>query len=134
MSARQGRYRIGKRFRFEAAHQLSGLPEDHKCRRLHGHSYAVEFVLAGDRLSTPGFVTDFGDLDVVRRYLADHLDHRVLNDVLPVEPTSENLARFLAEWFAEHVEPHVGGRLERVRVSETESTWAEYEPVEEARP
>jgi 6-pyruvoyltetrahydropterin/6-carboxytetrahydropterin synthase len=134
VSARQGRYRIGKRFRFEAAHQLSGLPDDHKCRRLHGHSYAVEFVLAGEKLSEPGFVTDFGDLDVVKRYLAGHLDHRVLNEVLPVEPTSENLARFLAEWFAEHVEPFIGGCLERVRVSETESTWAEYEVEEVIAP
>jgi 6-pyruvoyltetrahydropterin/6-carboxytetrahydropterin synthase len=127
VSAVEGRYRIGKRFRFEAAHCLSGLPEGHKCRRVHGHGYGVEIILTADQLAPPGFVTDFSDLAPVKRYLDEHLDHQVLNDVLPVEPTSENLARFLAEWFIEHVEPTIPGRLLAVRVSETESSWSEYE-------
>ena len=131
MSAGNGRHRIGKWFRFEAAHRIAGLPGNHKCSRLHGHSYAVEVVLTGERLTAPGFVADFAELEPVRRYLDERLDHQVLNDVLPVEPTSENLARFLAEWFVEHVEPRFGGRgrLERVRVCETASSWAEYEVV-----
>ena len=33
---------IFKVFQFEAAHLLPNLPEDHKCRRLHGHSFRVE--------------------------------------------------------------------------------------------
>lgn len=41
-------YRIGKLFRFEAAHHLSDLPEGHKCARLHGHSYTVEISVATD--------------------------------------------------------------------------------------
>ncbi|MBL1098347.1 6-carboxytetrahydropterin synthase [Streptomyces coffeae] len=58
-----------------------------------------------------------------------HLDHRSLNEVLPVEPTSENLAQHLAEWFVEHIEPEIEGRLEKVRVSETPSSWAEFEVI-----
>ncbi|MFH8991458.1 6-pyruvoyl trahydropterin synthase family protein [Streptomyces sp. NPDC017940] len=129
MTALKGRYRIGKRFSFDAAHHLAGLPEGHKCARLHGHTYTVELVLAAEELSGPGFVTDFGDLAPVKTFLDGHLDHRSLNDVLPVEPTSENLARYLAEWFVEHVEPGIGGRLETVRVSETPSSWAEFEVI-----
>ncbi|MEE1825354.1 6-carboxytetrahydropterin synthase [Streptomyces sp. BE20] len=121
-----GRYRIGKAFRFEAAHFLPGLPTGHQCSRLHGHSYTVEFVLTADRLVVPGFVTDFGDLAPVKQMIDSTLDHRLLNDALPVTPTSENVAAWLAGWFAEHVEPSLPGRLVSVRVSETQSSWAEF--------
>jgi 6-pyruvoyltetrahydropterin/6-carboxytetrahydropterin synthase len=121
------RFLIGKSFRFEAAHQLPGLGADHKCSRLHGHSYHVEVVLASDELAEPGFVTDFGDLAPFGRFLADTLDHRLLNEVLPCEPTSELLAWYLADWFATNVEPMIPGRLVAVRVSETPSSWATFE-------
>ncbi|MFJ6381429.1 6-pyruvoyl trahydropterin synthase family protein [Kitasatospora sp. NPDC092039] len=121
-----GRHRIGKAFRFEAAHFLPGLPQGHQCARMHGHSYAVEFALTADRLVAPGFVTDFGELAPVKQLIDSTLDHRVLNDVLPVVPTSENLAGWLACWFVEHVEPSLPGRLVSVRVSETASSWAEF--------
>ncbi|MFG3253256.1 6-pyruvoyl tetrahydropterin synthase family protein [Streptomyces sp. NPDC048172] len=129
MNRLKGRHRIGKRFSFDAAHQLHGLPEGHKCARLHGHTYTIEIIVGADELSQPGFVTDYGDLTCVKDYLDGHLDHRVLNEALPIEPTSENLARYLAEWFTEHVEPGIPGRLEAVRVSETPSTWAEFEVI-----
>ncbi|MGW5422691.1 6-pyruvoyl trahydropterin synthase family protein [Streptomyces sp. NPDC003943] len=132
MDAISGRYRIGKRFSFEAAHCLPGLAHGHKCARMHGHTYSVELILEAESLLPPGFVTDFGDLAAFRRYLDAELDHRVLNDVLPVVPTSENLARHLAEWFVAEVEPGIPGRLRAVRVSETASTWAEYEFVDRA--
>ena len=34
--------RICKTFTFDAAHQLHLLPEGHKCRRMHGHTYRVD--------------------------------------------------------------------------------------------
>jgi 6-pyruvoyltetrahydropterin/6-carboxytetrahydropterin synthase len=129
VKALKGRYRIGKTFSFDAAHRLGGLPEGHKCGRLHGHTYSVEIVLTSWELGEPGFVTDFGDLAPFKRYLDEHLDHRSLNDVLPCEPTSENLARFLAEWVIENVESALGGLLDRVRVSETPSSWAEFKVI-----
>lgn len=122
-----GVWRIGKRFSFDASHRLAGLPEGHKCGRLHGHTYTVEVVLEGDSLTGPGFVTDFGDLTPFGRYLNDHLDHRHLNDVMSdVEPTSERLAWHLAQWLKNHLVESLGGRLVVVRVSETPSSWAEY--------
>ncbi|TMR95648.1 6-carboxytetrahydropterin synthase QueD [Nonomuraea basaltis] len=121
-------FRIGKRFTFEAAHQLSGLPEGHKCGRLHGHSYAVEVVLSATELSEPGFVADFADLDPVKRHLAERYDHQVLNATIDVEPTSENIARVLFKWCAENVPLPATAAIEAVRVSETPATWAEYVP------
>ena len=35
-------FTIAKRFSFSASHALTAVPEDHKCRRTHGHNYEVE--------------------------------------------------------------------------------------------
>ncbi|MEV7227228.1 6-carboxytetrahydropterin synthase [Polymorphospora sp. NPDC051019] len=121
-------YLIGKTFTFSASHMLPGLPDGHKCARMHGHNYHVEVVVGADVLASPGFVTDFGDLAPLKTYLDDTFDHRHLNDVLDLAPTSEHLAAHLAVWIIEHLEPVIPGRLHSVRVSETDSTWAEYTP------
>jgi 6-pyruvoyltetrahydropterin/6-carboxytetrahydropterin synthase len=122
-----GSFVISKRFGFEAAHFLSGLPKKHPCERMHGHSYQVDVRLAAAALTGPGFVTDFRELAPMKKYLDATLDHRVLNEVLDVEPTSENLALHLATWFLDHMQPGLPGRLVAVRVSETASSWAEYQ-------
>lgn len=121
-------YMIAKRFTFSASHQLPGLPDGHQCGRLHGHNYAVEVVFGADELAAPGFVTDFGELAPLKAYLDASFDHRHLNEVLAVPPTSEHLAAHVADWVVENLEPAIAGRLVRVRVSETDSTWAEYTP------
>ena len=38
---------LRKTFQFEAAHLLPHLPKQHKCRRLHGHSFKVDIVVSG---------------------------------------------------------------------------------------
>jgi 6-pyruvoyltetrahydropterin/6-carboxytetrahydropterin synthase len=119
-------HRIGKRFTFDAAHALAGLPHDHKCSRLHGHTYTVEIELTASQLTPPGFVTDFGDLASFRRYLDEHIDHRHLNQVLDVEPTSEHLAEHFFAWCAANLQPSVPGRVTAVRVWETPASWAEF--------
>ena len=122
-------YVIGKRFTFSASHQLSELPDGHQCARLHGHNYTVEVLVDSEQLVAPGFVTDFGDLAPLKAYLDTTFDHRHLNDVIDAAPTSENLAAHIAGWVVEHLEPRIPGRLVRVRVCETESTWVEYTPA-----
>ena len=123
-------YRIGKRFGFEAAHHLPGLPCGHKCARPHGHSYTVQVSLATDGdLLPPGFVVDFAALTPVGTYLRDTFDHRDLNAVLDVPPTSENLARLLFEWCTSHLSLPAGVSVAAVQVAETASTFAEYTPA-----
>jgi 6-pyruvoyltetrahydropterin/6-carboxytetrahydropterin synthase len=121
-------FRISKRFAFEAAHHLAGLPEGHKCSRPHGHSYTAELQLAAPGLDECGFVTDFADLVPFGVYVAEALDHRVLNEVLDIQPSSEGLARHLHEWCSTHLRLRAGVVVEAVRVSETATTWAEYRP------
>ncbi|WP_416971636.1 6-pyruvoyl trahydropterin synthase family protein [Streptomyces sp. 4F14] len=131
VSVPTGTFTIGKRFDFEAGHQLCGLPPGHQCARQHGHSYEVEVVLTASSLAEPGFVTDFGALAPFKAFLDSAFDHRNLHEVLPVEPTSENLARFLAGWFIDNVQPSIPGRLAAVLVRETRRSWARFD-VEEA--
>jgi 6-pyruvoyltetrahydropterin/6-carboxytetrahydropterin synthase len=122
-----GTFTIGKTFTFEAGHRLPSLPPDHKCSRQHGHSYQVEVILTAPALTGPGFVTDFGDLAPFKAFVDTELDHHNLHEVLPVEPTSENLARFLAGWVIQHLEPQLPGRLVAVRVQETARSWARFD-------
>ncbi|GAA3251108.1 6-pyruvoyl tetrahydropterin synthase family protein [Dactylosporangium siamense] len=121
-------YTIGKKFTFEAAHHLEGLPDGHKCGRVHGHSYVVEVVLTSSVLTGPGFVVDFGEFGPLRDYLRDHLDHQDLNDVLNVAPTSERLAAHIYEWCVQHLDLPEQVHVAMARVSETELTFAEYTP------
>ncbi len=121
-------YTISKRFAFSASHELTDLPTDHPCHRLHGHNYEVELVLASTNLDDTGFVVDYGRLDAFKQFLDACLDHRHLNDTLGAQPSAELLARWLFEWCSANVEPAIAERLRAVRVSETPRTWAEYAP------
>ena len=110
------RMEIGKDFRFEAAHRLPHVPEDHKCHRLHGHSFRVTVIVGGDMDPRLGWLVDFASVEEAWRPLHALLDHRYLNEVDGLEnPTSENLASFLA---ARLVLPD-GVRLVSVTVHET---------------
>ena len=40
--------RIGRTFRFESAHFLPKVPDGHKCKRLHGHSFQIEIIVRGE--------------------------------------------------------------------------------------
>jgi len=42
------RPRIIKDFRFEAAQTLPNLPGDHKCTKMHGHSFKLEIAIEGE--------------------------------------------------------------------------------------
>ena len=116
-------YRIAKEFHFSASHQLSHLPSDHQCARLHGHNYVVVVELAAPTLNADGFVRDYHDLAALKRLIDDHFDHRHLNDVLDDPSTAEALARHFFDWSRARW-PEVAA----VRVSETPKTWAEYRP------
>jgi len=116
-------YRIAKEFHFSASHELSHLPWDHQCARLHGHNYIVTVELAARHLNPDHFVRDYGELRALKTYIDDTFDHRHLDDVLDIVSTAENLARHFYEWCAARW-PETAA----VRVSETPKTWAEYRP------
>lgn len=87
---------IFKEFTFEAAHRLPYVPEDHKCARLHGHSFQVAIHVAGVVGRETGWVMDFGEIKRAFQPLHDQLDHHYLNEVDGLyNPTSENIARWI---------------------------------------
>ena len=87
---------LRKSFQFEAAHLLPRLPKNHKCRRLHGHSFMVEVVVIGECDPKLGWLMDYADIAAVFRPIWEKLDHRYLNEIRGLEnPTSENVAAWI---------------------------------------
>lgn len=130
--------RIAKRFTFDAAHRLDRLPPDHKCHRMHGHTYSVELVfdglIDGSSGQPVGFVLDYAVIDDLWRPLHDQLDHRVLNEVSGLEiPTTEVLAHFIFDRIKRALRDRTPASgwsprdpfLKSVRVYESSTTWCE---------
>lgn len=115
-------YKISKEFAFSASHILGGLPEDHPCTRLHGHNYVITIHLKAENLNAAGFVKDYRELDIIKKYIDDKLDHRHLNDIFSFNPSAENIAKYLYDTFAAMVP-----EIYAVEVSETPKTSAIYE-------
>ena len=87
------RARLTKDFRFEAAHTLPSLPDDHKCRQMHGHSFKIEISIEGEVDETISWVYDHKRISDAMRPLVELLDHGYLNDVEGLEsPTIERMA------------------------------------------
>ena len=115
-------YRITKQFHFSASHEQPQLPASYPCSRLHGHNYIVEITMKAEALDDKGFAFDLADFKPFADLIADKLDHRHLNDILPGFTSSECLAKWLYDQ-AKHWWPH---GLESVKVWETPKIWAEY--------
>jgi 6-pyruvoyltetrahydropterin/6-carboxytetrahydropterin synthase len=106
---------IFKRFTIEAAHRLPHLPDGHKCKRLHGHSFAIEIHVEGPLQQPQAWVMDFADIGHAFQPLFEQLDHNYLNEIKGLEnPTSENLAR----WIWQELKPRLD-ILSQVVVHET---------------
>jgi 6-pyruvoyltetrahydropterin/6-carboxytetrahydropterin synthase len=90
------RVRLVKQFTFEAAHRLPKVPTNHKCFRLHGHSFRVEVVVEGEVNPESGWLIDYDDIRKAFEPLRLQLDHYYLNEIEGLEnPTSEALAQWI---------------------------------------
>ena len=106
---------IFKEFSFEAAHRLPNVPDQHKCARLHGHSFAVRISVSGSVGENSGWVMDFDTITSTFRPILSQLDHYYLNDIAGLEnPTSENIAR----WIWKQLKPELPA-LSAVEIRET---------------
>ena len=86
-------YYVTKRLEISAAHRLT-LDYESKCTSLHGHNWIITVHCRAEELNANGMVVDFTD---IKRTVLDRLDHRCLNDVLPFNPTAENIARWICD-------------------------------------
>lgn len=106
---------IFKEFTFEAAHRLPNVPPEHKCSRLHGHSFVVRIVVAGEIGGDTGWVMDFSEISAAFKPIRKQLDHYYLNEITGLEnPTSENIAR----WIWQRLQPSLP-QLAAVEIRET---------------
>ncbi len=113
---------IFKIFTIEAAHHLPNVPEAHKCRRLHGHSFKIEVRVRGQVAHHSGWVQDFSELADAFDPLYRQLDHSYLNEIPGLEnPTSENLAK----WVWQRLQPSLP-MLAEITVQETCTSGCRY--------
>jgi 6-pyruvoyltetrahydropterin/6-carboxytetrahydropterin synthase len=145
-------FRIAKTIVVESGHLLTKHPG--ACRFPHGHSRSIEVVLTSDTLDPRDMVCDFKAIKHLLAAIVSRYDHSLsLNTadphypalcaaygehIIPFEnadPTTETLARAIFQTLRSHLvaspaDPLYpiapGVRLERVRVTETASSWAEY--------
>jgi 6-pyruvoyltetrahydropterin/6-carboxytetrahydropterin synthase len=114
---------------FKASHQLRYL--NGECERLHGHNWLVEVVVECNQVDAVGVVIDF---EVLKKKLAEVLkpfDHARLNYAPPfdtVNPTAENVARYIHDQLIEYPEIKGSARVKRVTVGEAEDMTASYIP------
>lgn len=86
-------YYIKKRFEISAAHFLT-LCYRSKCTSVHGHNWIVTVECRSEELNSDGMVVDFTH---IKEQVMERLDHKLLNDVLPFNPTAENIARWVVD-------------------------------------
>jgi len=115
--------RIAKTFDFDAAHFLPLVPDGHKCKRMHGHTYRVEVMCEGEP-DERGMVVDYAEIAAAFVPIHDAIDHRTLNEIPGLEnPTTECLASWLMARISLTVRQVVA-----VRVYESATTWCEVAP------
>lgn len=125
------RWKLVTEFSIDSAHYI----KDYKgpCGRLHGHTYRIKIEATADQLYASEFVpnkvmvADFRTLRWAKQDVTKGgLDHCVLNEVLP--PEYETTAEMIAQYIYDHTKLRLpeGVKL-KVGVSETPSSWVEYE-------
>ncbi|MCA9667684.1 MAG: 6-carboxytetrahydropterin synthase [Myxococcales bacterium] len=150
-------HRIQIRHNVELAHRLADQAAPDKCRSIHGHSWWVTVTIAGEALDAQGMLVEFGAFKAAwRGFLNGQVDHHLALQqddpfvaalravmpearllLLPFEPTTENLARWLYEradaclsqvlrQADAPAEPPP--RVQKLHLQETAVNAAEYEP------
>lgn len=113
---------IYKEFSFDSAHFLPNVPEGHKCKNLHGHTYKLRVVLQGTPDPQMGWIMDFKDLKDCVNPVIDQLDHKLINDITGLEnPTAENITI----WLWQQIKPNLQ-QLCRLELYETPTTGVIY--------
>jgi len=120
---------VYKQFTFDSAHYLPNVPENHKCRELHGHTYHLTIFVEGQVLEEQGWVLDFNDLKKAVKPVIEMVDHTYLNNILGLEnPTTE----VFSVWLWKKIKPLLP-ELKRIELKETPTSGVIYEGPEMVR-
>lgn len=115
--------KIFKSFTFDSAHFLPNVPDGHKCKEIHGHTYKLTVYFKGPLDPVLNWVIDFGDIKRVVKPIVDEIDHKLLNDIPGLEnPTCEAIAI----WLWDRIKPDLP-KLSRIELNETPTSGTVYE-------
>jgi len=112
---------------FAAGHALRNYHG--KCENVHGHNYRCQVTLEGAELDDIGLLVDFVELKRVVHSVLDRMDHQWLNEFPPFDvlnPSAENMARYIYQQVAEGLQVREGVRVGLVRLWETDTSQATY--------
>ncbi len=90
-------YYVSKRMEIAGSHRLN-LSYESKCQNLHGHNWIVTVFCRSKKLNKDGMVCDFKQ---IKDKIHGFLDHGNLNDLLPFNPTAENIAKWVVDQIPE---------------------------------
>ena len=114
---------IFKEFTFDSAHFLPHVPDGHKCKEMHGHTYRLRVWIEGNPDPVIGWVMDFAGLKKIIKPVIDKIDHTVLNNIEGLEnPTCEHIAI----WIWDNIKPLVPA-LAKIELHETPTSGVIYE-------
>ena len=114
---------IFKKFTFDSAHALPNVPDGHKCKNVHGHTYHLTLFLESEIDSEMGWVMDFADVKEIMNPVMTQIDHKFLNDIEGLEnPTCE----IFVKWIWDRL---IGSmpQLVKIELYETPTSGAIYE-------
>jgi len=113
---------------FSAAHLLADIGG--KCEALHGHNFKVEITVAAGQLNHIGILVDFRLLKKMLGEVLEALDHKHINaltDFAGVNPSAENIAKYIFEKMDARVKT-AGVDMIRVKIWESENAAVTYLP------
>ena len=118
-------YQLVVKSTFSAAHRLVNHPG--VCARIHGHNWKIKVTVGAEELDENGMVVDLVELKKTIDECVQQFDHCIINDVAPfdkINPTSENIAKYLHDY----ISAHIRARVLSVKVAEMDDYAVIYAP------